>query len=236
MSSRATRLLLAILGVLAMTDDARPEDSWLPPVPPPLEAGDVEAARKLACAHFHGGRDCRITRGAHLHGPYFSFGTFIADERGLSVVGEPKGHLLAAAGRTPGAPPNVLLDGVPMTRAQLRHLLDHPRYPSHPLAIARAVIATNRAALGLDRVHDGELQGLSVELCKVARHPEVSGPPGERRFSFDASGPLHTRSRVTVKVDGEGLLEPTVVALLPAPAAPSGPAGLMPPLARPPEK
>jgi len=209
------------------TEDDVARGEWTGPRRAPAPAPALlEAARLKACRHFHDGAPCRITswlEGCSV-GPYTQHTTFVADSGGLAVVGAPKGRLLLAPGAAAGAPPDVILLGTQLTRAQLRRLLEDPVYVEAPLKVAHVVVDTTCAAmrLGLAQALDGERQGLPAELAALVRHPQVSGALGERRFAFDAEGPGAPRVRVSVKLDGEGLLEPEVTPVGPRLVPPPG--------------
>jgi hypothetical protein len=221
----------------AMEPDSQPHatpPAWTPPPRPPAPSPALlEQARQAASRHVHGGRPCVITAFADSAtlGPYTRHATFIADERGLSLIGEPKGDLLLAPGRGPGEGPDILFIGtppVPMTRAQLRRLMEESPYPVSLDKVGSIVVQTS--VPGFDQSLSGDPQGQPPELAGRVRHPEVSGTRGDRRFAFDARGPTMPRARVTVRLDGEGPLEPVVVPLLGGPSfgLPGGPPGVLP--------
>lgn len=224
-------LSLALLEVLMNQPPVVP-----PPLPPPvapprlseaaLEAVRVELEGRGVC-----GPSVRMARTEYSLGARTVVDAFATDT--MAVPEHQRVREVWVRGDSkPERPLDLIISGEPMRRTQLREILDDKKHPVGLFEVAKLVAKTDGALASVGSAHDGDPQGFPKEIAERVRPPAVTGPPGQRRFSFDTLANLKTpHSRVTMEVDGDGGLDLRVEPLLPPMEPPPG-LGATPPQGR----
>lgn len=215
-------LALTLLEVLMNQPPAVPPP--LPPsvAPPRLSDAALEAVRLDLEGRGVCGPSVRMARTEHTLGARHSVSAFATDT--MAVPEHQRVREVWVRGDSkPERPLDLIISGEPLKRAQLREILDDAKHPVGLFEVAKLVAKTDGALASVGTAHSGDRQGFPKEIAERVRRPAVTGPPGQRRFSFDTLANLKTpHSRVTVEVDGEGGLDLRIEPLLPSLEPPPG--------------
>lgn len=179
---------------------------WTPPHPPPPLSTEQKAAA-LAIVEARRGHPCDMNTGTEPLGAWWMCAT---DRLDPTPVGPIAWAWVGPEVTT--APSHCIVEGTPLTRAQLRVLV-RQLTPGSGLLFAhiiQVVLKTDGQPWRLALIHNGDPQGQRPELPSQLHAPRKEKPPHGRHLAFFATDADGATRRFTCKLDGDGPIELTV--------------------------
>lgn len=176
---------------------------WTPPPPPPPLSPEQKAAA-LRIVSTRRGYPCEMNTGSEPLGSWWMCATYKLDPTPVGPI------VWAWVGPDITTDPQqCVVEGTPLTRAQLRALLAQVT-PGSGLLLAhvvQVVLKTDGQPWRLALIHNGDPQGQRPELLKVLHAPRKEKTPHGRLLAFFSTGADGSTRRFTCKIDGEGPIE-----------------------------
>jgi hypothetical protein len=176
---------------------------WTPPPPPPPLTPQQKAAA-LAIVNARRGYPCEMNTGSEPLGVWWMCATYKLDPTPVGPI------VWAWVGpNVTSDPSECVVEGTPLTRAQLRALLAQVT-PGSGLLLAHAVqvvLKTDGLPWRLSLILNGDPQGQHKDLLKALHGPKKEKTSDGRRLAFFATSVDGDTRRFTCKLDGDGPIE-----------------------------